>query len=269
MILTFLMNTQSLNLIYPDAKIGSQVEIGPFTTIYNDVIIGDNTWIGPNVTIMDGARIGKNCRIFPGAVIAGIPQDMKFQGEITTAEIGDDTTIRECVTVNRGTKSKGKTVVGSNCLIQSYVHIAHDCVVGNHCILSGYVGLAGEVIIEDWANLGGGSLLHQFVRIGAHVMVQGGSKVVKDIPPYVMAGRDPVVYAGLNLVGLRRRDFPLDKIQELQEIYRTLYSKGLNNSDALRNIEASFPPSPERDHIISFVRQSERGIIRGLMDEND
>jgi len=263
------MNKQLLNFIHPDAKIGKQVEIGPFSTIYSDVSIGDNTWIGPNVTIMDGARIGKNCYIIPGAVIAGIPQDLKFQGEITTAEIGDNTTIREYVTVNRGTKSKGKTVVGSNCLIQTYVQIAHDCAIGNHCILSGYTGLGGEVIIEDWAILGGGSLLHQFVRIGAHVMVQGGSKVVKDIPPYVMAGRDPVVYAGLNLVGLRRRDFPADKIQELQEIYRTLYAKGLNNSDALRNIEASFPTSPERDHIITFVRHSERGIIRGLLDEND
>jgi UDP-N-acetylglucosamine acyltransferase len=263
------MNNQSLNSIHPDARIGIQVEIGPFTTIYGDVSIGDNTWIGPNVTIMDGARIGKNCFIFPGAVIAGIPQDLKFQGEISTAEIGDNTTIREFVTVNRGTKTKGKTTVGSDCLIQSYVHIAHDCMVGNHCILSGYVGLGGEVIIEDWANLGGGSLLHQFVRIGSHVMIQGGSKVVKDIPPYVMAGRDPVVYAGLNLVGLRRRDFAADKIQEIQEIYRTLYSKGLNNSDALRNIEASFPPSQERDHIITFVRHSERGIIRGLLDEND
>jgi UDP-N-acetylglucosamine acyltransferase len=263
------MNNQPLYSLHPDARIGKQVEIGPFTTIYGDVEIGDNTWIGPSVTIMDGGRIGKNCRIFPGAVISGIPQDLKFQGEITTAEIGDNTTIREYVTVNRGTKSKGKTIVGSNCLIQSYVHIAHDCKVGNNCILSGYVGLGGEVIIEDWAILGGGSLVHQFVRIGSHVMIQGGCKVEKDVPPYVMAGRDPVVFAGLNLVGLRRRNFPTDKIQELQDMYRTLYQKGLNNSDALRNIEASFAPSQERDHIITFVRGSERGIIKGLLDDND
>src|SRR4030042_1960535 len=161
------MNKQPLYALHPDAKIGKKVDIGPFSTIYADVEIGDSTWIGPNVTIMDGARIGANCQIFPGAVIAGIPQDLKFQGEITTAEIGDNTTIREYVTVNRGTKSKGKTVVGSNCLIQSYVHIAHDCKIGDHCILSGYTGLGGEVIIEDWAILGGGSLLHQFVRIGS------------------------------------------------------------------------------------------------------
>jgi UDP-N-acetylglucosamine acyltransferase len=263
------MSNQPLYSLHPDAKIGKQVEIGPFTTIYGDVVIGDNTWIGPSVTIMDGARIGKNCRIFPGAVISGIPQDLKFQGEVTTAEIGDNTTIREYVTVNRGTVSKGKTVVGSNCLLQSYVHIAHDCAIGNNCILSGYVGLGGEVVIEDWAILGGGSLVHQFVRIGCNVMVQGGCKVVKDVPPYIMAGRDPVMYAGLNLVGLRRRNFASEKISELQEIYRTLYMKGLNNSDALRTIEASFPQSVERDHVIEFVHSSERGIIKGLLDDSD
>ncbi len=263
------MSNQPLYFLHPDAKIGKNVEIGPFTTIYGDVVIGDNTWIANNVTIMDGARIGNNCRIFPGAVISGIPQDLKFQGEITTAEIGDDTTIREYVTVNRGTKSKGKTVVGSNCLIQSYVHVAHDCKVGNHCILSGYVGLAGEVIVEDWAILGGGSLVHQFVRIGSHVMIQGGCKVIKDVPPFIMAGRDPVSYAGLNLVGLRRRNFSSDKIQEIQEIYRTIYQKGLNNSDALRSIEASIPNNEERNHIIDFIRSSERGIIRGTVSDTD
>ena len=261
------MNNEKLHVIHPDARIGKQVEIGPFTTIYGDVEIGDNTWIGPNVTIMDGARIGKNCRIFPGAVISGVPQDLKFAGEITTAEIGDGTTIREYVTVNRGTLSKGKTVVGNNCLLQSYVHVAHDCLIGNDCILSGYTGLGGEVIIEDWAILGGGSLVHQFVRIGQHVMIQGGSKVPKDVPPYIMAGRDPVSYAGLNLVGLRRRSFTQDKIQEIQEIYRTVYQKGLNISDALRNIEASFSQSFERDHIMEFIRDSERGIIKGLLED--
>ncbi len=261
------MSNRSLISVDPRAKIGGNVEIGPFTTIYGDVEIGDNTWIGPSVTIMDGARIGHHCRIFPGAVISGIPQDLKFEGEITTAVIGDHTTIREYVTVNRGTKSKGTTIVGSNCLLQSYVHIAHDCRVGDHCILSGYSGLAGEVIIEDWAILGGGSLVHQFVRIGSHVMIQGGCAVVKDVPPYIMAGRDPVAYAGLNLVGLRRRGFEKEKILELQEIYRTIYQKGLNTSDALRNIEACFPSSEERDHVISFIRNSERGIIKALLDD--
>ncbi len=253
--------------IHPDAIIGKNVEIGPFTTIYGDVKIGDNTWIGPNAIIMDGARIGKNCKVFPGAVISAIPQDLKFAGEKTTAEIGDNTTIRECVTINRGTKSKGKTVIGSNCLVMSYVHVAHDCVIGNNCILVGYVGLAGEVEMDDWATLGGGCIVHQFVRIGAHAFVQGGSKVGKDVPPYILAGRDPLAYAGLNIVGLKRRNFSQEKIQELQEIYRTIYQKGMNHSDAVNYIENNFPVSPERDQILSFIRKSERGIIRGLLDD--
>ncbi len=253
--------------IHPDAVIGKNVEIGPFTTIYADVVIGDNTWIGPNTIIMDGARIGKNCRVFPGAVISAIPQDLKFAGEKTTAEIGDNTTIRECVTINRGTKSKGKTVIGSNCLVMSYVHVAHDCVIGNNCILVGYVGLAGEVEMDDWATLGGGCIVHQFVRIGAHAFVQGGSKVGKDVPPYILAGRDPLAYAGLNIVGLKRRNFSQEKIQELQEIYRTIYQKGMNHSDAVNYIENNFPVSSERDQILSFIRKSERGIIRGLLDD--
>lgn len=253
--------------IHPDAIIGKNVEIGPFTTIYGDVKIGDNTWIGPNAIIMDGARIGKNCKVFPGAVISAIPQDLKFAGEKTTAEIGDNTTIRECVTINRGTKSKGKTVIGSNCLVMSYVHVAHDCVIGNNCILVGYVGLAGEVEMDDWATLGGGCIVHQFVRIGMHAFVQGGSKVGKDVPPYILAGRDPLAYAGLNIVGLKRRNFSQEKIQELQEIYRTIYQKGMNHSDAVNYIENNFPVSSERDQILSFIRKSERGIIRGLLDD--
>jgi UDP-N-acetylglucosamine acyltransferase len=259
--------THSLTSVHPDAIIGKNVQIESFTTIYRDVRIGDNTWIGPNVTIMDGARIGKNCRIFPGAVISAIPQDLKFSGEITTVEIGDNTTIRECVTINRGTKSKGKTIIGSNCLVMSYVHVAHDCVIGNHCILVGYVGLAGEVEMEDWATLGGGCMVHQFVRVGAHAFIQGGSKVGKDVPPYILAGRDPLAYAGLNIVGLRRRNFTQEKMQELNEIYRTIYQKGMNHSDAVNYIESNFSVSQERDHILAFIRSSERGIIRGLLDD--
>ena len=257
----------SLTSVHPDAIIGKNVEIEPFTTIYGDVKIGDNTWIGPNVTIMDGARIGSNCRIFPGAVISAIPQDLKFAGEITKVEIGNHTTIRECVTINRGTKAKGKTIVGSNCLIMSYVHIAHDCLVGNHCVLVGYVGLAGEVEVGDWATLGGGSMAHQFVRIGAHAFVQGGSKIGKDVPPYILAGRDPLAFAGLNIVGLRRRNFTQEKILELQEIYRTIYQKGMNHSDAVTYIENHFTSSQELDQILAFIRSSERGIIRGLLDD--
>jgi len=214
--------TQAMNSVHPDAIIGKNTVIENFSTIYGDVKIGDSTWIGPNVTIMDGARIGNNCRVFPGAVISAIPQDLKFAGEITTVEIGDNTTVRECVTINRGTKSKGKTVIGSDCLIMSYVHIAHDCVIGNHCVLVGYVGLAGEVEVEDWATLGGGSMVHQFVRIGAHAFIQGGSKVGKDVPPYILAGREPLAFAGLNIVGLRRRNFAQEKMTELNDSYRTI-----------------------------------------------
>ncbi|MBN1416341.1 MAG: acyl-ACP--UDP-N-acetylglucosamine O-acyltransferase [Bacteroidales bacterium] len=259
--------TNSLTSVHPDAIIGKNVKIESFTTIFADVKIGDDSWIGPNVTIMDGARIGKNCRIFPGAVISAIPQDLKFSGEITTVEIGDNTTIRECVTINRGTKSKGKTIIGSNCLVMSYVHVAHDCIIGNHCILVGYVGLAGEVEVEDWATLGGGCMVHQFVRIGAHAFIQGGSKVSKDVPPYILAGRDPLAYAGLNIVGLRRRNFTQEKMQELNEIYRTIYQKGMNHSDAVNYIETHFSASQERDNILAFIRSSERGIIRGLLDD--
>jgi UDP-N-acetylglucosamine acyltransferase len=259
--------TPSMTSVHPDAIIGKNVVIENFSTVYGDVKIGDNTWIGPNVTIMDGARIGNNCRIFPGAVISAIPQDLKFTGEITTVEIGENTTIRECVTINRGTKSKGRTVVGSNCLIMSYVHIAHDCLIGNHCVLVGYVGLAGEVEVEDWATLGGGSMVHQFVRIGTHAFIQGGSKVGKDVPPYILAGREPLAFAGLNIVGLRRRNFSQEKIGELNEIYRTIYQKGMNHSDAVNYIELHFSVSAERDHILAFIRSSERGIIRSLLDD--
>ncbi|HJW31185.1 MAG TPA: acyl-ACP--UDP-N-acetylglucosamine O-acyltransferase [Saprospiraceae bacterium] len=256
-----------INSVHPDAIIGKDVVIESFSTIYGDVRIGDNSWIGPNVTVMDGARIGSNCRVFPGAVISAIPQDLKFAGEITTVEIGDNTTIRECVTINRGTKSKGKTVIGSDCLVMSYVHVAHDCVVGDHCVLAGYVGLAGEVEIEDWATLGGGSLVHQFVRIGTHAFVQGGSKVGKDVPPYTLAGRDPLAYAGLNIVGLKRRNFSQKKIQELNEIYRAIYQKGTNHSDAVNYVESHFTASVERDHILAFIKSSERGIVRSLLDD--
>ena len=198
---------QPLAYIHPDAKIAPTVVIEPFVSIDKNVEIGEGTRIGSNVTIMEGVRIGKNCTIFPGAVIGAIPQDLKFQGEDTLVIIGDNTTIRECVTIHRGTASKGKTVVGDNCLIMAYCHVAHDCVVGNHVIMSNATQLAGEVVIDDYAVIGGGSLVHQFTRIGAHAMLQGGSRVTKDVPPYVKAGRDPLSYAGVNSIGLRRRGF--------------------------------------------------------------
>ena len=254
---------QPLAYIHPEAKIAPNVVIEPFTTIDKNVVIGEGTRIGSNVTIMEGSRIGKNCNIFPGAVIGAIPQDMKFAGEETTAEIGDNTTIREFVTVNRGTKSKGKTTVGSNCLLMAYVHIAHDCVIGNHVILGNCVQLAGEVIIDEWAIVSGMSAVHQFVRIGAHVMISGGSMVLKDVPPYIKAARERLSYMGVNSIGLRRRNYTNDQIRDIQNCYRVLFQSNINISDALLRIEAELPTSKERDEIILFVKNSQRGIIKG------
>ena len=254
---------QTLSVIHPEAKLGANVTVDPFSVIHADVEIGDGTWIGSNVTIYPGARIGKNVRIFPGAVISAIPQDLKFGGEITTAEIGDNTTIRECVTVNRGTADKHKTVIGQNCLIMAYVHVAHDCFIGNHCILANSVQLAGHVTVGDFAIIGGSSAVHQFAHIGRHVMISGGSLVRKDVPPFTKAGREPLSYAGINSIGLRRREFNDEQVAEIQETYRYIYQKGLNNQEALTQIELHIPVSSHRDEIINFVRDSERGIMKG------
>jgi len=251
-----------LAFIHPDAKIGKDVIIEPFAYVAGNVVIGDGTWVGPNSTIMDGARIGKNCKIFPCAVVSGIPQDLKFKGEETTAEIGDNTTVREGSTVNRGTAATGKTVVGSNCLLMAYSHIGHDCVIGNNCIMGNSSALAGEVNIDDWAILSGGTLVHQFTNIGAHVMIGGGSKVRTDVPPFIKADRDPLSYMGLNSVGLTRRGFEKERIDEIHNIYRVIYQSGLNISQALDQIEKQFKKSQERDYILEFIRKSERGIIR-------
>lgn len=255
-----------LSNIYKGAKIADDVTVEAFATIYGDVEIGSGSWIGPNAVIMDGARIGKNVKIFPGAVISGDPQDLKFQGEYTLTEIGDNTIIREYVTINKGTRAKEKTVVGKDCLIMSYCHIAHDCLLKDRIIMGSYAGLAGEVEVDDFAIIGPGSLIHQFVRIGAHVMIQGGSKVGKDVPPYSMSGREPISFTGINSIGLRRRGFDKDTIYSIQEVYRIIYQRGLNISDAMEFVDANLPASKERDEIIVFVRASKRGIIRGYFD---
>ena len=253
----------SLSYIHPNAKIGENVEIGPFVTIYDDVVIGDGTRIHPNVTLYPGARIGRNCEIFPGVTVAAIPQDLKFKGEYTTAEIGDNTTLRECVTVHRGTAAKGRTIVGNNCLIMAYSHVAHDCELGNNIIISNSTQLAGEVVVDDFAVLGGGTLVHQFTHIGSYVMIQGGTPVNKDVPPYVMAARTPVSFAGLNIVGLRRRGITNEQITEIQEIYRHIFSSEMNMTEAINYIENNIASSPHRDYILSFLRSSSRGIIKG------
>ncbi|HAQ20722.1 MAG TPA: acyl-[acyl-carrier-protein]--UDP-N-acetylglucosamine O-acyltransferase [Prolixibacteraceae bacterium] len=258
---------QPLAYIHPEAKVAENVIIEPFVTINKDVIIGEGTWIGSGATIMPGVRIGKNCRIFPGAVIGAEPQDLKFRGEYSIAEIGDNTTIREFVTINRGTAAKGKTVVGNNCLLMAYVHVAHDCVVGNNVILVNSTQLAGEVLIDDYAILGGMAAVHQFVHIGSHVMVSGGSLVRKDIPPFIKAGREPLSYVGINSIGLRRRNYSNEKIREVQEIYRYIYQKGLNISQAVEIIEAEMPASTERDEVLLFIKDSKRGIIRGYLPD--
>jgi UDP-N-acetylglucosamine acyltransferase len=256
------MNPLQAN-IHPGAKIGNGVIVEPFATIYEDVEIGESSWIGPNAVIMDGARLGKNCKIFPGAVISAIPQDMKYEGEKTTVVIGDNTTIREFVTINKGTKAKGSTTIGNNSLIMAYVHVAHDCRIGNNVILVNSAALGGEVNIDDFAIVSGASLIHQFCRIGKHAMLQGGSRVGKDVPPYITAGRIPLAYEGLNFIGLKRRGFTPEKINEIKEIYRIIYHRGFNNTQAREYIEKNFPPSEERDEIVGFMRESKRGLIKG------
>lgn len=257
---------QPLTYIHPEAIIHPSVVIEPFVTIGRNVEIGEGTHISSNVTIQEGVRIGKNCRIFPGAVIGAIPQDLKFRGEDTLAVIGDNTTIREYVTINRGTAAKGKTVVGNNCLIMAYCHVAHDCVIGNNVIMSNATQLAGEVEVDDFAILSGGILVHQFTHIGSHVMIQGGSKVNKDVPPYVMAGREPLSYAGINTVGLRRRGFSNEKITEIQDIYRYIFVLERNTTKAIERIESELPESDVRNEILSFIKASPRGIIKGYSD---
>jgi UDP-N-acetylglucosamine acyltransferase len=250
--------------IHPEARIAENVKVEPFATIAKDVEIGEGTWIGPNTVIMEGTRIGKHCSIFPGSVISANPQDMKYDGEYTTVEIGDNTIIRECCTINKGTKVRGKTIIGNNCLLMAYVHVAHDCELGDQVILVNNVALGGEVEVDDWAIVSAACLVHQYVQIGKHVMIQGGSKVGKDVPPYITAGRDPFSYEGLNSIGLKRRKFTNEKIQEIQDIYRILFHGGYNNTQAREYIEQHFQPSEERNEIVEFMQRSKRGLIKGL-----
>ena len=254
---------QSLSYIHPEAKIGVNVVIEPFASINKNVEIGEGTWIGSSVTIMEGARIGKHCRIFPGAVISAIPQDLKFDDEDSLVIIGNNTTIRECVTINRGTNASGKTIVGENCLLMAYSHVAHDCIIGNNCVIVNNVAIAGHVTLGDYAILGGLSAVHQFVKIGSHAMVSGGALVRKDIPPYVKAAKEPVSFVGINSIGLQRRGFTPNKISEIQNIYRQLFQRENNISQALEVIDTDFPKSKERDEIINFIRSSKRGIMKG------
>ena len=259
------MSISPHSVISEKSQLGQNVTIGPFTTIYEDVIIGNNTIIGPNVSIFPGTRLGSNCQVFSGAALGAIPQDLKFAGEYTTLEIGDNVTIREFCTLNRGTKYLYKTVVEDNALLMAYVHVAHDCVIGKNAILSNAVTLAGHVEIADYVIIGGISAVQQFVKIGAHSMIGGGCLVRKDVPPYIRASREPLSYIGVNSIGLRRRGYKEDQITRIQDIYRELFVNGSNVSKSISRILEDLPSSSERTLILDFVNGSERGVIRGLM----
>ena len=253
-------------IVHPQAILGENTVVDAFAIIEDNVVIGSNTHIHSGAIIRSGARIGNDCNIHPYAVISGIPQDLKFIGEESTAIIGDRTVVREYATVNRGTMSKGLTSIGADCLLMAYSHVAHDCEIGNHVIIGNTCQVAGEVIVDDYAILSGGVLVHQFVKIGAHVMIQGGTRVSKDLPPYTLIGREPAAYCGINIVGLRRRKFSNDQVFLINDIYRTLYTRGLNNTEAIETIEKEYTSSAERDLILNFVRDSKRGIVRGSID---
>ncbi|MEO6134283.1 MAG: acyl-ACP--UDP-N-acetylglucosamine O-acyltransferase [Ginsengibacter sp.] len=254
--------------IHPNAKIGSNVEVGPFAIIEQNVTIGDDSHIMPHAVIMKGTTLGKGCKVFPGAVLGAIPQDLKFDGEETTVEVGDNTTIRECVTINRGTIDKWKTVVGSDCLLMAYSHIAHDCILGDHVIIANSVQLAGHVEIGDYAFIGGMAAAIQFSKVGAHSYIAGGTEIIKDIPPYIKAGRSPLTYAGVNSIGLQRRGFSTEKINGIHEIYRNIYMRGMNTSQAVDYIEENLPDTEEKREILEFIKDSKRGILKMSSKEN-
>ena len=262
------MSTTGLKIIHPTAKIGQQVTIEPFVTIGANVKIGDGTWIGSNVTIMEGVKIGENCKIFPGAVVGAIPQDLKFEGEYSVIEIGDNVTIREYCTLNRGTKANDKTIIEDNCLLMAYVHVAHDCILRKGVVLANNVNLAGHIEIGQYSTLGGLTAVHQFVKIGAYAMIGGGSLVRKDVPPYVKAAREPIAYAGVNSIGLRRHKFTNEQIHAIQDVYRFLFVKGFNTTQAIKKIKKNLPKSVERKKIIQFIEASDRGIIKGFRQLN-
>ncbi|OJW68391.1 MAG: acyl-[acyl-carrier-protein]--UDP-N-acetylglucosamine O-acyltransferase [Candidatus Amoebophilus sp. 36-38] len=253
---------QSLNYIHPEARLGTNVCVGPFSTISENVVIGEGTWIGPHVTILPGARIGSYCQIFPGAVISAIPQDLKFQGEDSTVEIGDYTTIREHVTISRGTLAGPVTRIGSHVLLMAYVHVAHDCIVGDYSVLANAVQLAGHVEIDPYVKIGGVVALRQFIKVGAHAMISGGSLVRKDVPPFIKVAREPIRYCGLNIVGLNRHGFTTQQIQTIQRIYNYIFQQGLPLPEALIQIEEEIIPCPEKDMVLNFIKKSQLGIVK-------
>ncbi|HAS36282.1 MAG TPA: acyl-[acyl-carrier-protein]--UDP-N-acetylglucosamine O-acyltransferase [Flavobacteriales bacterium] len=252
-----------LAYIHPDAKIGKGTKIDPFVTIEGDVEIGENCWIGSNSVIFNGARIGNNVQIFPGVIVSAIPQDLKFDGEYTLTHVGDNTTLREYVTINRGTADQMETRIGKHCLIMTYVHVAHDCLIGDHCIIANSVALAGHSIIEDHCVLEGLVAVQQFIRIGKYSFIAGTSKVRKNVPPFVKAAREPLSYVGINAIGMRRRGISDEVITRIEDIYRVIYVQNQNTSKAIGLVEKELPNSPEKDYILDFIRDSKKGIMRG------
>ncbi len=250
--------------IHPNAKVGEGTVVEPFATVGDDVVIGKNCWIGPSAVIMSGTRIGDNCKIFPGAVIGADPQDLKYRGEYTTVEIGNNTTIREFVTINKGTSDREKTVVGNHCLLMAYVHVAHDCEIGNHTIIANSVNIAGHVIIGDWVVLEGTVAIQQFVKIGDHSFIAGGSLVRKNVPPFIKAAREPLSYVGVNSIGLKRRGFEDASVRAIEDIYRIIYVHNTNVSKALKIVDLEMPISDEKEQILQFIHDSKEGIIRGI-----
>lgn len=255
------ISIHNASCVSPKAQIGESVSVGPFTVIEDDVVIGSGTTIGANVLVANGARIGKECRIHHGAVLSTPPQDLKFRGEVTTLEVGDHTIIREYVTLNRGTNERWKTTIGNHCFIMAYAHVAHDCSVGNHVILANAVNMGGHVVIEENAVVGGVVAIHQFSHIGRHSMIGGGFRVTKDVPPYVLAGQEPLAFNGLNVVGLRRRNFTPEAISALEQAYRFIYRSKLNVSQAIGKIQSELPQTDEIKNVIEFIQKSKRGII--------
>lgn len=250
-------------ILSTNATIGKDLKIKQFSTIEDDVEIGDNVEVGSCVLIADGARIGNNVKIFHGASIGTVPQDLKFNGEKTTVEIGDGTVVREFVTLNRATSHSKRTIIGKNCFIMAYAHVAHDCRIGDNVILANSVQMGGHVEIGDWVIVGGLVAIHQFVKIGKHAMIGGGFRAVKDVPPYILAGSLPLRFEGINLVGLRRRGFTNEQIKTISQTYDILYRSGLNVSDAVVEIEKQMQDNPEAKSILDFIKESKRGIIRG------
>jgi UDP-N-acetylglucosamine acyltransferase len=257
-----LINIHPSAIVDSNAKIGEDVSIGPYTVVQGDVIIGDGCQIGSHVLIQSGTRIGQKCRVFKGAVLGTDPQDLKYGGEKTTLEVGDETTIREFCTLNRGSTHRLKTIVGFNTLLMAYVHIAHDCIIGNNVILANAVNMAGHVTIEDFASVGGMTPIHQFVKIGKYSFIGGGLRVPKDVPPYILAADEPLTYEGINRVGLSRRGFSAQTMIQMRRAYKLIYRSKLNVSQAISEIENTMELIPEIQEIINFIKSSERGIIK-------